>query len=64
MKPVVTELIANVKENKNATRHADGESGDVDERIAFVAQQISNSDDEIVFEHGDSSYQLSVFSYQ
>jgi hypothetical protein len=45
------QLVLNEKQNQNASRHADGQTGDIDERIPFVPQQISQRDGEVVFEH-------------
>jgi hypothetical protein len=39
------------QQNHNAARHANGQAGDVDERISSVLEQISERDFEVAFKH-------------
>jgi hypothetical protein len=55
--------------DQQAARHADGEAGDVDERIRPIFEQMAESEFEIIFEHDRLQYsvirdQRSVNSYQ
>ena len=52
--PVVAEFILDVEEDEDAAGHADGQAGDVDEGIDFVAEEVAEGDGEVVFEHGGS----------
>jgi hypothetical protein len=51
---IVTQFVVHVEQNQNAARHAHGEAENVDQRIAFVLQQIAQRDFEVIFEHGFS----------
>jgi hypothetical protein len=41
----------NIKHNDETARQPNRQSGNVDERIAFVLEEISDRDSEVVFEH-------------
>jgi len=48
----ITQFIADEENNQHAAGNANGESGDIDERISLVLAEISQRDFEVVFEHG------------
>jgi hypothetical protein len=59
MEPVVTELVPDPKPDEQGAGQADGEAGDVEERIAPVPACVSQSDLGIISEH-DETPQKSV----
>jgi hypothetical protein len=53
-KAVVTQLVPDKQSDQNTASEADSQSHNIDERVAFVFEQISGGDFEVVFEHGNS----------
>jgi hypothetical protein len=54
MKLVVAELIDNIDEKQQATRHAHGKPGNVDEREEFVLPNVPEGHEKVVSKHSGS----------
>ncbi len=52
MKPVITQFMLHPEQDQDTGRHTDGETGNIDQGISLVTYDISESDLEIVSEHG------------
>ena len=48
---VVAELVLDIQEDQNAGGHADGEPGDVDERVGGMPSEVAYGYTEVVLEH-------------
>ncbi len=48
---IVAQLILHVDQHHQAGRHADSQSQDIDDSVAFIFNKISECDFEIVFKH-------------
>ena len=57
---IVTELIENIHEQKQAACNANRKAKDIDDTVDFVLEQTSNGDGEQIFEHGN---EFSKFVY-
>jgi hypothetical protein len=51
MKPIMAQLMTDVKHDDETTRQPNRQSGNINERIAFVLEKISNRNSKVVFEH-------------
>jgi hypothetical protein len=53
MIPVIREFIPYPQADENGYGHAGCQAGNVDERIAFLFDQIAKGDFEVILEHGE-----------
>ena len=51
VKAIEAEFVLNVEQDKDAARHPDGQTGDVDEGINLLSEQIADGDGEVVAQH-------------
>ena len=51
VEPVIAQLIVHIEHDRDAAGDADGETDDVDQRICFLPEEISQGDFEIVGNH-------------
>ncbi|HMH34933.1 MAG TPA: hypothetical protein VK543_17985, partial [Puia sp.] len=49
---IVGQLVLYVQGNEQATRHCDGQSGDIDQTVQFPFQQVAPGDLKKVMDHG------------
>jgi|TARA_B100002003_G_C13882407_1_gene430675 hypothetical protein len=54
MKSIKTKFILDPEQDQDTAGHADRQSGNIDERVYFVAEEVSDSDFEIVENHVQS----------
>jgi hypothetical protein len=60
MIPVVGKFIPNPKPDKQGDCHTGSEASDVDKRIPGIFKQVSDSNLEVVFNHGSKNYGLTL----
>lgn len=61
---VITQFFLGIKDDEDAARYADGKSGNINECVWLVSEELSDGDGDIIFDHAPSKIrESSVMPY-